>query len=527
VCAEVWSRFVAPAAESGHGTREIWKRQVENFWELSWVIAAPGERGALARRKQWRSQWPPDEPGDRCSLMSDLQELSGFCRATESRQQNEFWENLESAGRLGRFDLERDRLSAVALVKRLYPKVAEKALGWRLDRDQLSWPSTSDIAASRWCRRVLETAPEQARDYAQTVERHAPGSSPGGVLRLLGSVRPADRDFARLEAAWLYRSFVEGPAAALQVEESGRRELARLLEELGNLQDRDGRLGGPPSYFAILLADGDRLGERIAASGAETVSRALARFTARAPEIAEEHRGVTVYAGGDDVLALLPLDLALPCARALERAYRESFAAAVGRPDHGASLSAAVVFAHVHAPLGQALREAHRLLDAVAKEANGRDSLAVGIHRSSGPAAQWVSTWRPEGEGDAVERVEAVAAELAAGDLSSSLLERLRLSLGLLTDNTLTGVGAFRPVAPGIELEPFVRAEVAHSLLHDGKGRDGADDRVGRAAQVAEKVARLLSRARSGCRDEGEVGLDGLLIAKLLAGGGNEEEHWR
>lgn len=526
VCDAVWSEFVVGAAELGRDTRQIWARQTEGFWELVWVVADPEETGALARRKQWRTTWPEDEPGDRCFLMPDLQELSGYIRAREREKQAAFWKKVRSAGRVGRFDLEEnERLSAVGLVKRLYPKVALKALGGEIHQDLWRWPSTSDVAATPWCRRLLAAAPDEAREYARAVRRLVPDSSPGGVARLLGEVRPEDREFARLDAAWLYRSFLGSVRAATVLDEDGRKELDRRLQGLGDRVEGNERLGAPPTYFALLVADGDRLGARVATHGGATVSRALARFTRDVPEMVEREGGVTVYAGGDDVLALLPLDRALHCARSLERLYREAFAAEAGRRDHGATLSAAVVFAQVHAPLGLVVQEARRLLDDVAKEANGRDSVAAGIYRNSGPAARWVSTWRPEAAGpDAVERVEEVASELRSGDLSPSLLERLRLALGLLTDNRLTGIGTFGPVAPGVDLEPFVRAEVAHALLRNG-GSGHEDHVVERSEEIAGKIVRLLRRAPAGGGEAAEFGLDGLLIAKLLAGGGSEEEH--
>ena len=102
VCRAVWDGFVAHAVSAGDGTERIWHRQVETFWDVTWA-AGPSENGGglLARRKHWRSHRPPDEPGDKCTVMHDFQELSGHVRA-ESRasreQQDEFWKRLREAG---------------------------------------------------------------------------------------------------------------------------------------------------------------------------------------------------------------------------------------------------------------------------------------------------------------------------------------------------------------------------------------------------------------------------------------------
>jgi len=173
VCRAVWSRFVEPACPHGNGAEEIWTRQIESFWEVMWTASgADGTPGLLARRKHWRSHCPPDEPGDKCTVMRDRQELSGFVRARSGTRQDAFWSAVRRAGRVGLLDLrENERLCAIALVKRLFPKVEAEALGWEVDASH--WPSTVHVGAVRWIRRVAQAVPEQAAAYAETVGRSA------------------------------------------------------------------------------------------------------------------------------------------------------------------------------------------------------------------------------------------------------------------------------------------------------------------------------------------------------------------
>jgi len=85
----VWDQYIAPIAALGNDSRSIWERQINGFWEMSWVI---GEDPALLdRRKNWRSYVPPVEPGDKCTLMGNLQEISGYTRARERGKQDAFW----------------------------------------------------------------------------------------------------------------------------------------------------------------------------------------------------------------------------------------------------------------------------------------------------------------------------------------------------------------------------------------------------------------------------------------------------
>ena len=143
--------------------------------------------------------------------------------------------------------------------------------------------------------------------------------------------------------------------------------------------------GKASSYYAILQADGDHMGEAIDELGTphahQQLSDALVHFARQAEGIVSEHHGALVYSGGDDVLAMLPLDSALACAEAL----RQAFTAAVRslslskRP----TLSVGVSIAHFSSDLQQQLgwaREAER-----AAKNNGRNSLAVAM-RTRGAA---------------------------------------------------------------------------------------------------------------------------------------------
>ncbi len=164
LCHAVWDRFLQPIAELGNNTEEIWKRQIKSFWEIVWVL---GETDfPLERRKNWRSHIPPMEYGDKCVLFEDLQELSGYVRAKNRDQrekQDRFWAALRS--QIGRYELdENERLSAIALVKRLFPLVAPSVL-WEVP---VRYPSTPYLAAVTWLEKVAGDAEKSqaAQEYA-------------------------------------------------------------------------------------------------------------------------------------------------------------------------------------------------------------------------------------------------------------------------------------------------------------------------------------------------------------------------
>jgi CRISPR-associated protein Cmr2 len=523
----VWERFVAPVKERGQGTEAIYRRQVEGFWEVTWVAGPAGDRSLRARRKRWRTHAPHEEPGDKCMVMPELQELSGYVRATERRRrQDEFWSALR--GNLGELDMREDeRLCAIALIKRLFarPEVARQALGWRPDTSH--WPSTLYVAAVPWIRRVIHAAPEHARRYAEAVRGAAPEDARAERAPAFeGLVEPAAGDLPRLDGNYLQRAFVRSQKLAPLKEEAARQGLLERLDELAKQEDGEGPLGVAPVFYGLLLADGDRLGALVSRLDGARVSRVLADFTARVPGIVRSRDGVVLYAGGDDVLAMLPMRSALACARELSLAYRQAFEQ--GASGEAATLSAAVVLAHVRAPLSRTLAEAHRLLEEVAKEENGRDSLAVAVHKRGGPHCQWVTAWRRPGDVDSVEELEAIAAQLrgAGGDLSGARLHGLVETLGLLCQWPAREPGQWGALLEGLEPEAFLAAELLRTLEHAPGGAPA--DAQERARALARRLWALLPRARSEPPSVGaplQVGLDALLLAHFLSTGGHEEEH--
>ena len=526
----VWSRFVAHACPAGNDTEAIWNRQVGTFWEVMWTAAPADDQGrAFARRKRWRSHHPPDEPGDKCTVMHDLQELSGHVRAQSRDAQDRFWQRVR--GRIGSLNLrDNERLCAVALVKRLLPKVAPEALGWEVDASR--WPSTVDVGAEPWMRRVMSAVPREAAAYAEAAIRCAGREEVRTMQRPPFGLDVSDAGhFPGLDANYLHREFVANERLCpLDGAETGaREELSRLLKSIYDTRHQGRPLGPPPSFYALLLADGDRLGRLLGTLGGEAVSDALRVFTGRVPHVVERHGGVTVYAGGDDVLAMLPVPSALACAHELSDAYRDAFAH-TGAKDE-ATLSAAAVFAHIRSPLRHVLGEAHRLLDTVAKDGNGRDSLVAAVVKPGGPYCQWVTAWTrpgPDGASRATDQLEDLRAKLDAHSaepgLSSALIYRMRDTLTRLCGWTRWQPGHWGDLPEEVDLRAFLHAEIHHSLSVGSHGK--VEDR---ADKLTKSVWNLLGPARNPHADPGvatepavsgamaRAGVDALLLARFLA----------
>lgn len=134
----VWKAYVAPVADKGKGTRDIWDRQVKNFWEITWVVGEAADEKKLSPlldyRKNWRSWVLSAEPGDKCTLMGGLQEVSGWIRSKDRDKQDGFWEALRRKVGGNEID-DGERLSAIALIKRLFPLVSQEAIGWSVQQE--------------------------------------------------------------------------------------------------------------------------------------------------------------------------------------------------------------------------------------------------------------------------------------------------------------------------------------------------------------------------------------------------------
>ena len=180
-----------------------------------------------------------------------------------------------------------------------------------------------------------------------------------------------------------------------------QRDLAKAKEALAELLGHIGH-GEPNPYYVLLLADGDRMGKLIDAQDSlekhQKLSRDLASFADGANAIVASHSGSLIYAGGDDVMALLPVHTALVCARDLAESFEgklKTYAKgndALGEPLL-ASLSVGLAVAHHLTPLSKVRAQAKRA-EKKAKEKRG--SLAIVVDKRSGGERVAAGPWKDD-----------------------------------------------------------------------------------------------------------------------------------
>ncbi len=405
---KVWEKDLK---QCGEKTKEIWDRQVNDFWEMSWVITdEENQSDLLDRRKNWRSYLPPEEHGVKCMMMDGWQELSGI-ETPHSEGLAMFWDTLRKRSDSLSNDLrEGEYLSAIAFIKRRFSHIFENykqelpggwtVHGWRVNS---SVPSVSYMAAVPWIAEVIENAPEQQlNDFYQSAVKLV--GNYGRTCIEIACIRQAltDRgstrqleDFKSLDGDVFFESALENKNRHPDQEKT--KPVKAALKAL----TRETDLGAVSPFYAVLMMDGDSLGVQMGVlAKQQAISRSLKAFTKGVAGTVEKYSGFLIYAGGDDVLALLPLEKALNCAQALRTDYLACFAKSGGYGE-GASkgqikstLSGAIEYAHIKMPLGKVLADAHHLLDDVAKDEYGRDSIAVRVWKPGGQHLQWAMPWQ-------------------------------------------------------------------------------------------------------------------------------------
>lgn len=216
------------------------------------------------------------------------------------------------------------------------------------------------------------------------------------------------------------------------------------------LEDDLNALSNKDKYYAVLLMDGDKMGDLINGQTIDarwkdvlspdlvkrfentsfcvnspfkeksfiektrTINPALhamisdslnsfARYSVQ-PTV-KQASGRLIYAGGDDVCAILPLSTVLDAANQIRKAYTLSFAKIdktgsvlienakpkyekiamyLGSGAKGISLSGGIIIAHHKQPLKEVLLDAHYVLDKIAKDKSGRNSIALRLKKRSG-----------------------------------------------------------------------------------------------------------------------------------------------
>jgi len=354
---------------------EIWGRQTgkDFLWEIYWAASSLEGRSyrdaydeasrALDAIKRSRTFIPTEEFDFKDSLSGKREALH-----TAKQDAKSYWTAISCSPRITASKLRpngRERLDAIGAIKR-FGEISEKQY----------FNSTSTVAASYF----LKDARPYLMNYRQKIEK---------VLgRYLYKV-PND------DPVWPYDGdllFIEALKEDRLADSYGNIAEPRLLPEArGALSDIYTRVGSPPSpYYAIILLDGDNMGEQIKRcldqSDPEESHKA---FSQKLSHFSEHVRssmvpGTLIYSGGDDVMALVPLVDALPMAQKLANDFKII--------TEGSTASAGIAIAHHLYPLYAALEAAHQA-ERDAKKVQDKAAVCVYVLKRSGEQSNIRSSW--------------------------------------------------------------------------------------------------------------------------------------
>jgi CRISPR-associated protein Cmr2 len=361
------------------------------------------------------------------------------------------------------------------------PGIVKRVLG----RERAFVP-VARIAADPWIEKALGAEAVLLKAVSEATEKLVPYDLASG-LRVEGHrAYPWLGEFP-YDAQLLYSARIEAAATkvrkgslGLDVQESAR--AGTSLDALGGKLKTLGKaVGAPCPYYALLLADGDRMGElidaaaRLGADAHREISRRLSDFAQSVPALVTQHRGVCVYSGGDDVLAMVRIDRALECAEALAADFAARMGEAVaavfpagGAPAQAPTLSVGIVIAHMLEPLGD-VRELAARAERLAKR--GPPGTAAGVERNalglliqprSGSAYSLRLRWD---DATGLARMRDVIEAFRDKDVPAGLPYELRELLA--REEALLGASAAR-------VWPALAARVLERKLYGANGQPGA-----------------------------------------------------
>lgn len=501
------------------------------FWEPNTGILYPAvhelaER-ALGAAKATRPFDAVLEEGHRCTLtgeaewLTDDRALLGLNR--QEREARSVWGKLAKAKKS--WVKPGEHLSAIATLKRMWPT---------LFAGRVSHLTGGDVR-----RFVIST---HALALSTTLEKLATNALSTGLstaqqAALLALASPA----AQFDSVTLPKSLMHQLHRLPQAQQDTLRRLPALMEEELDATDGGHHLDAalrqllgdsrPEAYYALILMDGDRMGGWLAGNEDDyklayratwhtkvlaemakhegrdkdlkayldtkrpvspgrhgAISQALNDFSTRlARHVVEECcKGKLLYAGGDDVLALVAVDDLFDCMQLLRLAYSgiapnermglgehigtlcpggsrrqnqllldKGFGLLKGRlmtlMGHKATASMGAVVAHHSAPLGMVLREL-RAAESRAKntlrgkdEKGGdldRDAFCLRVLKRGGGEVNVTSPWwkveahhQPDTTQSALALMKQLATQLALTDFSRGAIYRAQLWFEGLTDN--------------------------------------------------------------------------------------------
>lgn len=371
---------------------EIWQMQLNDYLEIQAAWARITEKGysdasqraasALAARKATRD-FTPAHAADAWDkrFMLPKSSLDG-ARETVLLEKANGDADLSDVARR-KLGLSRsEQLDCAGIVK-------------RLGGNSEQFTPVTRVAADAW----LQGLPED--ELSNLCDAYEPLIALNLATRVKGN-QGIYADFP-FDAQLLYRNRLNTALSDNKNSADASEKLSDLKNVLKTIWHK---YGEPCSYWAMLLADGDRMGELLDRAKTigehQAITEALSTFAESVPAKMRDSRAQCVYAGGDDVLGFVALDKAVDCADALRQAFSDSLkkVSDVLKAEKTPTLSVGLAICHITTPLGNVRRLAKHA-EKVAKGDNypadqQRNGLGITLSVRSGSDSDWRVQWSDE-----------------------------------------------------------------------------------------------------------------------------------
>ncbi|MHA2616638.1 MAG: type III-B CRISPR-associated protein Cas10/Cmr2 [bacterium JZ-2024 1] len=326
-----------------------------------------------------------------------------------------------------------EKLCAVCITRRFAPFYFQQMFQFQ----NVSYPSTSDIAAAKATNAVIQQA-TQNTELRKQIEQLIPLLTklfteyqmpktriPARVWNSIPKYDPL-KTFAFIPSELLWKEITAERIGKELGFDSIPENFPELIKNINDIIKNKpfADVFQPSRYYAVLIMDGDEMGKWLAGNKNPQIAQVIhpileklsipfqqggktknlleekhpmspswhTEFSLRLSTFAvsevrktvEDHYGVLIYAGGDDVLALLPCDEVISSAYQIHKKFQEILG-------DKASMSAGIAIAHAKDPLQTAIQSA-REAESNAKT-SGRNGFYLNVLKPSGESLSFFSHW--------------------------------------------------------------------------------------------------------------------------------------
>lgn len=382
---------------------DIWQSQIDDLVEIQWawakiendnyITASQKVGGVLASRKNTREFSPlainPFQPELRLPKSS----LDGLRETVLKENTNKQGDKTRTKLSLA----QSEQLDVLGVVKRL---------GFKEKSEQFT--AISRVMADAWIDTVSDDELKPIREICENLVR----------LEVITRVKGNKGIYQKFpyDAQLLYPNRLEVEIKTWKGVDDAIGDNLKLLQK--ELKPLFKKYGEPYRYGVLLLADGDRMGELLDKAQTQKqhqdITKALSNFAGGVADIMRDYRGHCIYAGGDDVLGLVPLHLAQQCADKLRQSFYKHLSEAVDKIKtdldaderknlNNPTLSVGLAICHLMTPFGVVreladVAEKHAKGDLIDDKEKRRNALGVLLSVRGGSDIKLRFNWSDKGK---------------------------------------------------------------------------------------------------------------------------------